>query len=206
MFLENAHSLAMIKHSMDVIRAAVHHVNPAQIRGIAFDQPLFALAKQIQWSFASTHGEDHFVLMLGGLHIEMTAYKALGKWMDDSGWTEVLYTAGVATQGVANSFLTASHLTRTRRAHQVMAASLHLLQQKAYQEYVSTASDGQVREPAVATLPISPWSAKRRAEGRSCQVSQGCCYLRDWTTNSRCNHTGWSSYRPDAATRNGTYL
>ena len=143
MFLENAHSLAMIKHSMDVIRAAVHHVNPAQIPVIAFDQPLFALAKQIQWSFAGTHGEDHFVLMLGGLHIEMTAYKALGKWMDGSGWTEVLYTAGVAPQGVANSFLTASHLTRTRRAHQVTAASLHLLQQKAYQEYVSTVSDGQ---------------------------------------------------------------
>lgn len=31
MFVENAHLLAMIKHSMDVIRAAVHHVNPAQI-------------------------------------------------------------------------------------------------------------------------------------------------------------------------------
>lgn len=73
MFVENAHSLAMIKHSMDVIRAAVHHVNPAQIPVIAFDQPLFAMAKQIQWSFARTHGEARFVLMLGGLNIEMTA-------------------------------------------------------------------------------------------------------------------------------------
>ena len=124
---------------------AVHHVNPAQILVIAFDQPLFALAKQIQWSFAGTHGEDHFVVMLGGLHIEMTAYKALRKWMNGSGWAEVLSTAGVATQGVADSFITASHLTRTRRAHQVTAASLHLLQQKAYQEYISTVtvSDGQ---------------------------------------------------------------
>ena len=43
MFVENAHLLAMIKHSTDVIRAAVHHVNPAQIPVIAFDQPLFAL-------------------------------------------------------------------------------------------------------------------------------------------------------------------
>ena len=107
------------------------------------DQLLFALAKQIQWSFTSTHGEDNFVLMLCGLHIEMTAYKALGKWMDGSGWTEVLYTAGVATRGAANSFLTASHLTGTTHAHQVTAASFHLLQQKAYQAYVSTVSDGQ---------------------------------------------------------------
>ena len=46
---------------------------------------------------------------------------------------------------MADSFITASHLTRTRRAHQVTAASLHLLQQKAYQEYVFkvTESDGQ---------------------------------------------------------------
>ena len=83
--------------------------------------------------------------MLGGLHIEMTAYKAFGKWMNGSRWTEVLSTAGVATKGVADSFITASHLTRTRCAHQVMAASLHYLQHKAYQEYVSTVtvSDGQ---------------------------------------------------------------
>ena len=137
MFVENAHSLAMIKHSKDVIRAAVLHVNPAQIPVIAFDQPLFALAKQIQWSFAGTHGEDHFVVMLGGLHIEMTAYKALRKWMNGSEWTEVLSIAGVATQGVADSFITARHLRR-RHAHQITAVSLHLLQHKAYQEYVST--------------------------------------------------------------------
>jgi len=83
--------------------------------------------------------------MLGGLHIEMTAYKALRKWMNGSRWTEVLPTGGIATQGVADSFITASHLTRTRCAHQVTAASLHLLQHKAYQEYVSTVtvSNGQ---------------------------------------------------------------
>jgi len=48
-----------------MIRAAVHYVNPAQIPIIAFDQPSIALVKEIQWSFASTHGEDHFVVMLG---------------------------------------------------------------------------------------------------------------------------------------------
>ncbi|KAK3729206.1 hypothetical protein QZH41_002773 [Actinostola sp. cb2023] len=53
-----------------------------EIPVIAFDQPLFALAKQIQWSLASTHGENHFVVMFGGLHIEMTAFKVLGKWLD----------------------------------------------------------------------------------------------------------------------------
>ena len=39
-------------------------------------------------------------MILGELHIEMAAYKTLGKWMNGSGWAEVLSTAGKATQGV----------------------------------------------------------------------------------------------------------
>lgn len=49
LFLENAHSAPMILHGMNVIRSAVELVNPGQTRVIAMDQPLFALAKQIQW-------------------------------------------------------------------------------------------------------------------------------------------------------------
>ena len=48
MFTENAHSLTMIAHAINVIRSAVKHLNPSQIPVVAVDQPLFALAKQIQ--------------------------------------------------------------------------------------------------------------------------------------------------------------
>ena len=142
LFMENAHSVAMILHAMNVIRSAVNHLNPTQVPVIACDQPLFALAKQIQWQFPNSHGEDHFVIMFGGLHLEMTAFKALGKWLDGSGWTAVLTNAGVATPGVSDSFLTASHLTRTRRAHQITAASLNLLQYQAYEKHIQHATDG----------------------------------------------------------------
>ena len=71
LFLENAHSVAMIRHSMDVVKAAVQHLNPGQVPVLAADQPLYALAKEIQWTWPATHGEDHFVIMFGGLHIEM---------------------------------------------------------------------------------------------------------------------------------------
>ena len=134
MFVENAHSLAMIAHSMCVIKSAVQHVNLLQTPVIALDQPLFALAKQIQWTLPE-FSEAQFVIMLGGLHIEMASFKMLGKWLSGSGWAEVMCNAGVATQGVAESFLSASHVTRTRRAHQVTAASLDILMSKAYSEY-----------------------------------------------------------------------
>ena len=79
--------------------------------------------------------EKHVVIMFGGLHIEMAALKALGKWIDGSGLIEALANASVASSGVAESFLIASHVTRTRRAHQVTAAALYTLMNNAYIDY-----------------------------------------------------------------------
>lgn len=75
LFLDSAHSVAMIKHSMAIVQAAVQHLNSGQVPILAADQPLYALAKQIQWTWPTTLGEDHFVVMLGGLHIEMAILK-----------------------------------------------------------------------------------------------------------------------------------
>ena len=75
LFLDSAHSVAMIKHSMTLVQSIVQHLNPGQVSVLAADQPLYALAKQIQWSCPSTLGEDHFVIMFGGLHIEMATLK-----------------------------------------------------------------------------------------------------------------------------------
>lgn len=48
LFTENAHTAAMIQHSMEVIKQGINFVNPGQTPIIAMDQPLYALAKQIQ--------------------------------------------------------------------------------------------------------------------------------------------------------------
>ena len=53
-FMENAYSTAMISHAMNVIRFAVKYVSPIQVPVIAFDQPLFALAEQIQQQLPNT--------------------------------------------------------------------------------------------------------------------------------------------------------
>jgi len=51
------------------------YLNTGQIPVMAFDQPLFALAKYVQWSWPLSHGEDSFVVMFGGLHIEMALWR-----------------------------------------------------------------------------------------------------------------------------------
>ena len=154
LFRDTANSVAMILHSMNVVKNAVEILNPGQVPVIACDQPLYALAKQIQWSWPETHGENMFVVMFGGLHIEMAALKTLGDLLESSGWTGALVQAGVATSGTADSFLKASHVTRTRRAHQITASSLYILLQKAYNEYTQN---------EVNVKPKKDWIAEKSA-------------------------------------------
>ena len=132
LFHDQSKLAAMIHHSMDVVKTAVEVLNPGQVPNITCDQPLYTLAKQIQWSWPTTHGEDHFFVMFGGLDIEMAALKMLGDLLECSGWTGALIQAGIDIPGTADSCLKASHVTRTRRAHQVTASSLYLLLKRAY--------------------------------------------------------------------------
>ena len=44
---DQAHSVAMIPHSMDVVSKTVHSLNPGQVPIITADQPVYTIAKQI---------------------------------------------------------------------------------------------------------------------------------------------------------------
>ena len=132
LFYEKAASAAMIKHGMDMLKKATQFLNPGQISIISLDAPLFALAKLVQWNWPQTHGEKDFVVMFGGLHIEMAIWKTFGGYLDSSGWTSALIQAGIATSGTADSFIKVSHLTRTRHARQLSVLALSKLQHKAF--------------------------------------------------------------------------
>ena len=157
LFYDEAKSVAMIRHFMDVVKRAVEILNPGQTPIITMYQPLYAVAKQIQWSWPETHGEYHFIVMLGGLHVEMAALKTLGDLLEGIGWTVALVQAGVTTSGTADSFLKASHVTCTRRAHQVTFSSLNLLLLKAYTEYSNDLDEGDY------LAPLEDWYTKRAA-------------------------------------------
>ena len=71
---------------MKKVREVMAFLNPGQTPVLTADQPLFAMAKQIQWCWSEDYGEDKFVIMFGGLHTEMTALMSIGsmleEWMD----------------------------------------------------------------------------------------------------------------------------
>ena len=108
------------------------YLNPGQVPIMTFDQPLFALAKLVQWKWPDIFGENKFLVMFGGLHIEMALWNTIGDFLEGSGWNVALTEAGVATAGKSESFLKASHLTRTRRVHQVTLLALANLQREAW--------------------------------------------------------------------------
>ena len=195
LFYDRAHSVAMIRHSMNVVKKAVDILNPGQVPIITVDQPLFTIAKQIQWNWTASHGEDQgpvvrslvsvnrwlrgiktyrfpwyltlvsanhassnpgqFIVMFGGLHIEMAAFKTIGNLLDSSGWTGALVQANVATPGTAESFLCVTHMTRTRQAHQITVSSLYHLLQKGYLAYCSSLGEESNQSP------LADWCSSR---------------------------------------------
>ena len=129
LFQDQAKTPAMIRHSMNTIQRNVDYLNHGQNLSL----PLINhCATLIQWNWSDTHGEDQFVIMLGGLHIEMAALSNIGGWLEDSGWTNV----NIASAGTAQSFLNGTRVSRTRHARQVTASSLYMLMQKAYNKYL----------------------------------------------------------------------
>ena len=75
------------------------------------DQPLFTIAKQIQWEKADLYGDEKYVVMMGGLHVEMASLKMVGYWLDKSGWDSALVQADITSRGRGDVILKAAHIT-----------------------------------------------------------------------------------------------
>ena len=80
---DQVYDVTTIKHSQEKIKSAVSFLNPTQSPAVTVDQPLFALAKQIQWTWPNDFG--NFVFILGGMHIEITILKMIGRILRKNG-------------------------------------------------------------------------------------------------------------------------
>lgn len=127
----------MSRHAFNINKKNVDFLTPGQQPVITCDQPLFALAKLIQWTLPERFSEKHVVILFGGLHIEIAAFRTIGDWLENSGWTSVLCQADIASSGTADSFRKASHVKRTRHGHEVAACSLYILVKRSYDRYIT---------------------------------------------------------------------
>lgn len=135
LFHEKASTPEMIRHGMKIVKDVTEHLNPHQVPVLVVDQPLYDLAKKVQWTFPGTYGEDKFVVMLGGLHIEMALWSTMGDLLSGSGWPEALAEGGIVkTKAAAATFLKATNVMRTRYAHQVTVVVLDSLLKRAHKD------------------------------------------------------------------------
>ncbi len=135
LFRDNAHSVAMIKHGMNLLRDATNHLNEGQTPVLTVDQPLYSIANTIQWTWPDKYGEDKFVVLLGGLHTEMAMLSVIGYWLHDSGWDAAISSAQVTTEGRADHLLKGHETAQSQWTHQVSAAALYHLMNKSYATY-----------------------------------------------------------------------
>ena len=97
-------------------------------------------------------------------------WKTLGHYLDGFGWAAAITHAGLASVGTAEPFLKASHLPRTRHAHQVSALALSKLQHDAYLERAAgiTAEDRTEEDWKQSMVTKSPtfkyWDTTLRIE------------------------------------------
>ena len=124
LFQESAQTVAIIKHSMDVVKSPVERLNTGQTPVLTFNQPLYAL--QIQCKWAKFYGENLFVVMLGGLHYEVAALKTICDWLQGSEWTQALVQANITTVGKADSLSRATQVVPTKRHIKLLLFSLYI--------------------------------------------------------------------------------
>ena len=126
------------------IKEIVSFLNPGQVPVLTADQPIYAVAKQVQWHWPEQYGENKFVIMFGGLHMEMAALKS--------------------SSGTAESFLTKSSITRTRQIHPITSWILYQLLKGAYTDYCTEAAENSEE---VSSFDV--WCEKRKRESPQLQ-------------------------------------
>ena len=129
---DSINSTAMVRDCIEVVRNTINHLNPGQITVLTAEQPVYAIGKQVQW----TYHEDHkdVAWLMDSLHIEMALMNAIGNWIQGSGWVEAFVQANITTAGRINSFLNGSKIKRTRYAHHLSLAVFIKLSYNAFNE------------------------------------------------------------------------
>ena len=68
---------------MKIVLTPTNHLNSGQTTVMVADQPVCAIAKQLQWQYPDKF--KTMFIMLGSLHIELAFMSLIGGWVKGSG-------------------------------------------------------------------------------------------------------------------------
>ena len=128
LFHERAYTVAMAFTQCHTLSSSAQKARQTTV--VTVDQPLHALAKEIEWLRPDTYGETKFVILMGGLiHIEMAflcVFRGLAGW-----WWVVQGYRRVQGHFFWKGWCYDRGEHVTRWAHQVTAAALYAPQRAA---------------------------------------------------------------------------
>ncbi|CAG9782299.1 unnamed protein product [Diatraea saccharalis] len=87
-----------------------------------YDLAIAKIAFQIQSSEKSRF--DNLFIHFGSFHIMMAYFKAIGKFIDNCGITNVMINAQVLASASVNTFITGQHFNRCKRLHPLLSLAL----------------------------------------------------------------------------------
>ena len=98
-------------------------------------QPLYKIAKELQWLHPEKYGQSKLIVMMGALHIEMAIDSVFGDVLQCSGWSQALSQSSIFTSGRADALEKGSNVNRSRYAYEITLLALEDLREKAFKQY-----------------------------------------------------------------------
>lgn len=89
----------LLERAMTVVSDMTNELNPGQICVISGDQPVYTDLKMIQWDKPNVYGADRYMIMMGGLHIEMCFEAVIGDYVERSGWAYLIAISKITSSG-----------------------------------------------------------------------------------------------------------
>ncbi|CAH1099505.1 unnamed protein product [Psylliodes chrysocephalus] len=91
---------------------------------VTYDLAIAKMAMQIQ-SLESPKFDGLFI-NLGGFHMQLAFFKAVGKFIDGCGIVDILTESEVLAAGSVNGFIESKHFNRCKRIHPIFAGALQM--------------------------------------------------------------------------------
>ena len=103
LLLENVHATALLSRVVNLVKEAVEHLNPNQTPVLTMDQPLSAIAKEIQWLWSDSFSNNKYVIMTRGwvwVGVGSSRWDGLECGWMVLGWPSAITTAGTVLQNL----------------------------------------------------------------------------------------------------------
>ena len=139
-------SLSVVVQTMKMSQQLAEECDQKYI-SVTYDLAIAKLALCIQAEEAPKF--DNIFIQLGHFHITMSFFKALGKFISDSGGPYVLTETGALAPGSLQGFLMGKHYNRCKRIHPIFSAALEILH---FQEFIRSTDDSLVEMEVTSAL------------------------------------------------------